>query len=65
MGLCSRIVDLVSTGSTLKANDLVEVETIAEITSRLAVNRTAWKTRSAEIGGWIEKFREALDAQAS
>jgi len=65
MGLCSRIVDLVSTGATLKANGLVEVETIAEITSRLAVNRTAWKTRPDEIGGWIERFREAVNAQAS
>jgi len=65
MGLCSRIVDLVSTGATLKANGLVEVETIAEITSRLAVNRTAWKTRPDEMGGWIERFREALNAQAS
>ncbi|MBL4614777.1 MAG: ATP phosphoribosyltransferase [Magnetovibrio sp.] len=64
MGLCRRIVDLVSTVATLKANGLVEVETIAEITSRLAVNRTAWKTRPDEIGGWIEKFREAIDAQA-
>ena len=65
LGLSGRIVDLVSTGATLKANGLVEVEVIAEITSRLAVNRTAWKTRPDVIGGWIEKFREALDAQAS
>jgi ATP phosphoribosyltransferase len=65
LGLCSRIVDLVSTGATLKANGLVEVEVIAEITSRLAVNRTAWKTRPDEIGGWIEKFREAIHAQTS
>ena len=65
LGLCGRIVDLVSTGATLKANGLVEVEVIAEITSRLAVNRTAWKTRPDEIGQWIERFREALNAQAS
>lgn len=61
MGICSRIVDLVSTGSTLKANGLVEVEQICEITSRLAVNRTALKTRSVEIKGWIEKFSEAVN----
>ncbi len=61
MGLCRRIVDLVSTGRTLKANGLVEVEQIAEITSRLAVNRAAWKTRPDEIGGWIERFRGALE----
>ena len=61
-GLCRRIVDLVSTGSTLKANGLVEVEEIAQISSRLVVNRSAMKTRSAEIHGWVDRFREALDA---
>ena len=59
LGLCRRIVDLVSTGETLKANGLVEVEQIATITSRLTVNRAAWKTRPDEIGHWIAKFREA------
>ena len=62
MGLCSRIVDLVSTGSTLRANGLVEVEEIAKITSRLAINRAALKTRSNEINYWIETFREVRDA---
>lgn len=65
LGLCRRIVDLVATGRTLKANGLVEVERIADITSRLAVNRAAWKTRPDEIGGWIEKFREAIDGNAA
>ena len=65
LGLCRRIVDLVSTGATLKANGLKEVELIADITSRLAVNRSAWKTRPGEIGGWIDRFREACDAQAA
>jgi ATP phosphoribosyltransferase len=62
LGLCRRIVDLVSTGSTLAANDLVEIETIAEVTSRLIVNRAALKTRPAEIDRWIEALREAADA---
>jgi ATP phosphoribosyltransferase len=62
LGLCQRIVDLVQTGSTLKANGLVEVERIADVTSRLAVNRAALKTRPEELMGWIEKFREAADA---
>ncbi len=62
LGLCRRIVDLVSTGATMKANGLVEVERIADITSRLAVNRAALKTRPDEIGGWIDRFREAVDA---
>lgn len=61
MGLCRRIVDLVETGRTLTANGLVEVEQIAEVTSRLAVNRTALKTRPVEIMGWIEKFKRAAD----
>ncbi len=62
LGLCSRIVDLVSSGATLKANGLVEVEKIADITSRLIVNRAALKTRPEEMNGWIGKFREAIDA---
>ena len=65
LGLCRRIVDLVSTGATLRANGLVEIEEICTITSRLAVNRTAWKTRPDEIGGWIEKFKGAIDALAA
>jgi ATP phosphoribosyltransferase len=65
LGLCRRIVDLVSTGSTLKANGLVEVEQIAEITSRLIVNRAAMKTRPQTMGAWVEKFREAVDAKAA
>jgi ATP phosphoribosyltransferase len=59
MGLCRRIVDLVATGRTLKENGLVEIETIAEVSSRLIVNRVALKTRSAELCSWIERFREA------
>jgi ATP phosphoribosyltransferase len=62
LGLCRRIVDLVSTGATLKANGLVEVEVIAEVTSRLVVNRAALKTRPTEVGGWVERIREVVDA---
>ena len=62
LGLCRRIVDLVSTGSTLKANGLVEIEQIATVTSQLVVNRAALKTRSAEIHCWIDRFQGALDA---
>ncbi len=60
LGLCRRIVDLVSSGDTLRANGLVEIEQIAEITSSLAVNRSAWKTRPEEIGQLIEDFRKVL-----
>jgi ATP phosphoribosyltransferase len=62
LGLCRRIVDLVSTGKTLKENGLVEMETIVEISSRFIVNRTALKTRPVEIGGWVNRFREVADA---
>ena len=62
LGLCRRIVDLVSTGRTLQENGLVEVERIADITSRLVVNRAALKTRPDEVGSWIERFREAAHA---
>lgn len=62
LGLSRRIVDLVQTGATLRANGLVEIERIADITARLIVNRAALKTRPWEIGGWIERFREAADA---
>jgi ATP phosphoribosyltransferase len=62
LGLCRVIVDLVQTGSTLKANGLVETEVIAEVTSRLIVNRTALKTQPEAIGAWIARFRAAMEA---
>ncbi|WP_424812764.1 ATP phosphoribosyltransferase [Roseococcus sp. YIM B11640] len=61
LGLSRVIVDLVQTGSTLKANGLVETEVIANVTSRLIVNRTALKTRPEEITSWIARFRAALE----
>jgi len=64
LGLSRLIVDLVQTGSTLKANGLVETEVIADVTSRLIVNRTALKTQPELVGGWIARFRAAL-GQAS
>ncbi|HYC04363.1 MAG TPA: ATP phosphoribosyltransferase [Azospirillaceae bacterium] len=60
LGLCQRIVDLVSSGATLKANGLVEIEHIADVTSRLIVNRAAFKTRHTEIQGWIDRFRDEV-----
>ncbi|MGG5820069.1 ATP phosphoribosyltransferase [Falsiroseomonas sp. HW251] len=60
LGLARVIVDLVQTGSTLKANGLVETDVIANVTSRLIVNRTALKTRPEAIAGWIARFRAAL-----
>jgi len=65
LGLCRRIVDLVETGSTLRANGLVEVETIAEVSSRLVVNRVALKTRPVEIGALVDSFTEVVRGQAA
>lgn len=64
VGLADAIVDLVSSGSTLKANDLVEVEEIAPISSRLIVNQAALKTRRAALMPLIEHLEAAAAAQA-
>jgi ATP phosphoribosyltransferase len=61
LGLSSRIVDLVSSGRTLKENGLIEVEVIAQVTSRLIVNRAAFKTRAADIAPLVEAFRRAVE----
>jgi len=63
MGLCRRIVDLVQTGDTLRANGLVEIEHVADISSRLIVNRAALKTRPEELGAWLDRFSEAANAR--
>ncbi len=57
VGMADGIVDLVSTGGTLRANRLVEVETVAESTARLIINRSALKTRHEEISPFIERIR--------
>ena len=59
LGIARLIVDLVQTGSTLRANGLVELETIATVTSRLLVNRTALKTDPVRLGALVERFRAA------
>lgn len=56
-GLCERIVDLVSTGETLRQNGLVEVEQIMEVTSRLIVNRASLKTKHNRIRDIIERLQ--------
>jgi ATP phosphoribosyltransferase len=60
VGLSERIVDLVSTGETLKQNGLVEVETIAEITTRLIVNRASLKTKHKRITEIIEGLEKHI-----
>jgi len=59
-GLADAIVDLVSTGSTLKANHLVEVERIMDISSRLVVNQAALKLKSAALRSIIDAFSAAV-----
>ncbi len=63
LGISRLIVDLVQTGSTLRANGLVEVEPIAAVTSRLVVNRTALKTDPERIMALVERIRAAVTAQ--
>ncbi len=62
VGLADRIVDLVETGNTLKAHDLVEVELIAHSTARLIVNRASLKLKHAAITELIRKLRVAGQA---
>jgi ATP phosphoribosyltransferase len=61
-GLADAIVDLVSTGSTLKANHLVEVERICEISSRLVVNPAALKLKREPLRALIDAFEGAVGA---
>ena len=65
LGLAPRIVDLVSSGRTLKENGLVEVEVIENVTSRLIVNRAAFKTRAAEVVPLVDGFRQAVERDAA
>jgi ATP phosphoribosyltransferase len=65
VGLADAIVDIVSTGSTLKANGLVEVEEIMTITSRLVVNQASLKTRQAELAPLLARLQGAVRAEAA
>ncbi|MDQ6971225.1 MAG: ATP phosphoribosyltransferase [Mariprofundaceae bacterium] len=64
VGMADRIVDLVETGSTLKANNLIEEETLFDISSRLAVNPASMATRKAQIQPIIEALSAALKQTA-
>jgi ATP phosphoribosyltransferase len=63
-GLAEAIVDLVSTGSTLRANHLVEVEQIMAISSRLIVNQAALKLKRDAVRGIIDAFAAVVEARA-
>jgi ATP phosphoribosyltransferase len=61
VGLADRIVDLVDTGNTLKANGLIELETICEISSRLIANKAAMKTKHARVSEIISALRAVVE----
>ena len=65
MGLCRRIVDLIDTGNTLKANKLIEIEEIMKVSTRLAINRSAYKTNFEEINNIIKKFEGIVNGKKS
>ena len=60
LSMCRRIVDLVSTGKTLKDNGLKEVEKIMDVQSKLIVNRSAYKTKTKKIEFIIESMRKVI-----
>ena len=60
LSMCKRIVDLVSTGKTLKVNGLVEVEEIMKIQSKLIINRSAYKTDMTKIKKIISEFENIV-----
>jgi ATP phosphoribosyltransferase len=64
VGLADRIVDIVDTGNTLRANGMEPTELIAPISSRLIVNTASMKSRHAELSGLIDKLSEAVDQRA-
>jgi ATP phosphoribosyltransferase len=60
VGLAERIVDLVQSGETLRANGLVEVAEITRSTARLIVNRASMKTEHAAVNGLIDDMKKSL-----
>ena len=61
LNMCRRIVDLVSTGQTLKVNGLIEVEEIMKIQSKLIINRSAYKTEMLKIKEIISEFEKVIE----
>jgi len=64
VGLSDLIVDLVESGNTLKANGLVPLEHIMDISSRLVVNKAAWKMKHAAVVHLLDALREAVENRA-
>ncbi len=59
-GLCDRIIDLVDSGSTLKANNLIETETIAHISARLVANKVSYKLKREQLMPLIDRLKRAI-----
>ena len=60
LNMCRRIVDLVSTGATLKANGLKEIDQIMKIQSKLIINRSAFKTNNKKIQSIMDEFKSLI-----
>lgn len=60
LNMCRRIVDLVSTGKTLKVNGLIEVEEIMKVQSKLIINRSSYKTEMKRIKNIISEFEDII-----
>ena len=60
LNMCRRIVDLVSTGATLKANGLKEIDEIMKVQSKLIINRSAFKTNNKKIQGIMDEFKSLI-----
>ncbi|MGH8489192.1 MAG: ATP phosphoribosyltransferase [Gammaproteobacteria bacterium] len=65
VGLADCIVDLIDTGNTLKANGLVVLETIAEISARLIINKAAMKVKNTAVKALIAELAKAVDKTAT
>ena len=63
--ICSTIVDLVSTGKTLSENNLVESSLVMQITSKLIINKIAYKLMNDDITKILNKFKKALNGKNS
>lgn len=64
VGLSDLIVDLVETGNTLKANGLVQIEKCYDVSSRLIVNKAAWKMKHGRVSELLNAIRGAVEARA-
>ena len=61
LGICSAIVDLVSTGKTIKENNLKETDVLLKITSKLIINKIAYKLMNDNITSILDKFKKIIN----